>query len=198
MLQRRACDRREVARQHAASERVAPRPQQRQGPRGCPACAAAPAQPAAAIHSALRARFGVSTWIHLQIDGTLPIFAPKAHLRPLPTLATAGSNENVPFRSAGGSQARVACTAPPPRSPTQRGGSWQSPNLDSQTGPMWILECWRQDRTLLVAWRTARLGTRPGFPARDGAVSASAALPQRLSTKGDLHPRNKIFHEVHF
>ena len=53
--------------------------------------------------SRIRARF-----VHFRsvkfiskFDETRHIFAPKAHLRPLPTLDTAGSNENVPFRSPG-------------------------------------------------------------------------------------------------
>ena len=100
----------------------------------------------------------------------IPVVAPKAHFRPVPTLATAGSNENVPFRSVGGKQARFAYVAPPPCSPTARGSSLPSMNGGSHTGPRRNPNCHRPDRTLRVVWRTARLGTRPGFAERDGAV----------------------------
>ena len=100
----------------------------------------------------------------------IPIVAPKAHFRPVPTLATGGSNENVPFRIVGGKQARFAYVAQPPCSPTARASSRQSMNGGSHTGPMRNKNIHRPDRTLRVAWRTARLGTRPGFAERDGAV----------------------------
>ena len=103
----------------------------------------------------------------------IPVVAPKAHFRPVPTLATGGSNENVPLRSVGGSQACFACAAPPPSSPTPRAGPWQSPKVASHTDPMWGIKFWSQDRTLRIVRSGAKLRTRPGFAERDGAVSAS-------------------------
>ena len=80
----------------------------------------------------------------------IPVVAPKAHFRPVPTLATGGSNENVPFRIVEGQQARFAYVAPPPRSPTPRASSRQSINGGSQTGPMRGKTFQRPDRDIVL------------------------------------------------
>ena len=88
----------------------------------------------------------------------------------LPTLDTAGSNGNVPFRSVGGEQAHFTHVAPPPRPRTARGGWLQDMSGGPQTGRIGIRNFHRWFRSLRLSWITAGLGTRPGFAERDGAV----------------------------